>query len=75
MLLPDGYRDHPRRRYPVLWLLHGANGGTDTWIPGIKTLAAGLPAVIVMPDGGKFGMYTDWWNGGRRGHPPGPPTT
>ena len=21
---------------PVLWLLHGANGGTDTWIPGIK---------------------------------------
>ena len=22
-----------------------------------------------MPDGGKFGMYTDWWNGGRRGDP------
>ena len=69
VLLPDGYRDHPRRRYPVLWLLHGANGGTDTWIPGITELAAGLPAVIVMPDGGKFGMYADWWNGGRRGDP------
>lgn len=69
VLLPDGYRGHPRRRYPVLWLLHGAGGGTDTWIPGIATLAAGLPAVIVMPDGGKFGMYADWWNGGRRGDP------
>src|SRR6185503_16922369 len=65
-----------KRRYPVLWLLHGANGGTDTWIPGttnlaggITKLAAGLPAIIVMPDGGKAGMYTDWLNGGRRGDP------
>jgi S-formylglutathione hydrolase FrmB len=69
VLLPDGYRDHPSERYPVLWLLHGANGGTDTWIPGITKLAAGLPAVIVMPDGGTFGMYVDWWNGGARGGP------
>ncbi len=69
ILLPDGYREHPRRRYPVLWLLHGAAGGTDTWIPGITELAAGLPAVIVMPDGGKFGMYADWWHGGQRGDP------
>ncbi len=43
VMLPDGYRSHPTRRYPVLWLLHGANGGTDTWIPGITELAAGLP--------------------------------
>ena len=53
----------------MLWLLHGAAGGTDTWIPGITKLAAGLPAVIVMPDGGKFGMYADWWHGGQRGDP------
>ena len=76
VLLPDGYRAKGKRRYPVLWLLHGANGGTDTWIPGttnlaggIPTLAAGLPAVIVMPDGGVAGMYADWLNGGRRGDP------
>ena len=69
VLLPDGYDDHPDRRYPVLWLLHGANGGTDTWIPGIETLAKDLPAIVVMPDGGRFGMYTDWWNDGTRGDP------
>ena len=39
---PTGYADHPEQRYPVLWLLHGANGGTDTWIPGITELLAGL---------------------------------
>ena len=69
VLLPAGYDDHPHRRHPVLWLLHGANGGTDTWIPGITTLAAGLDAVVVMPDGGLLGMYTDWWNGGARRDP------
>jgi S-formylglutathione hydrolase FrmB len=69
VLLPDGYRADSKRGYPVLWLLHGANGGTDTWIPGITTLAAGLPAIVVMPDGGQFGMYMDWWNGGVRGAP------
>jgi S-formylglutathione hydrolase FrmB len=69
VLLPAGYDDHPERRYPVLWLLHGANGGTDTWLPKIVDQAAGLPAVVVMPDGGEFGMYVDWWNGGARGGP------
>jgi S-formylglutathione hydrolase FrmB len=75
VLLPDGYDAHSKRGYPVLWLLHGANGGTDSWIPGttrlagITKLAAGFPGIIVMPDGGLFGMYTDWWNDGTRGNP------
>jgi S-formylglutathione hydrolase FrmB len=75
IFLPDGYDAHSKRGYPVLWLLHGANGGTDTWIPGtthlagIPKLAAGFPGIIVMPDGGMFGMYADWWNGGVRGDP------
>jgi len=69
VLLPAGYDEHPRRRYPLLWLLHGANGGTDTWLPGIADLAAGLQAILIMPDGGTFGMYTDWWNDGARGNP------
>ena len=69
VLLPDGYRGDSKRGYPVLWLLHGANGGTDTWIPGITTLAAGFEGIVVMPDGGFFGMYMNWWNGGVRGGP------
>lgn len=76
VLLPDGYDARSKRGYPVLWLLHGANGGTDTWLPGttrlaggIPKLAAGFPGIVVMPDGGLLGMYTDWWNGGARGDP------
>jgi S-formylglutathione hydrolase FrmB len=69
VLLPDGYGAGADRRYPVLWLLHGASGGTDTWLPGIKTLMAGFPGIIVMPDGGRYGMYTNWWNGGLRADP------
>lgn len=69
VLLPAGYDENPDRAYPVLWLLHGANGGADTWASNIKELAAELPAVIVMPDGGTFGMYMDWWHDGARGNP------
>jgi S-formylglutathione hydrolase FrmB len=75
VLLPDGYDAHSKRGYPVLWLLHGANGGADSWVSsisnfrGIAKLAAGFPGIVVMPDGGLFGMYTNWWNGGRRGDP------
>lgn len=72
VLLPPGYDERPDERWPVLWLLHGANGGTDTWIPGVvdDLAAAGVPpAIVVMPDGGTFGMYTNWWNGGQRGGP------
>lgn len=69
VLLPDGYDTNPDRAYPVLWLLHGANGGADTWASGIEELAAGLPAIIVMPDGGTFGMYMDWWQDGARANP------
>lgn len=72
VLLPDGYDRHSNHRYPVTWLLHGAGGGTDNWIGdprGLKKLLRGLPGIIVMPDGGRYGMYMNWWNGGIRGRP------
>lgn len=69
VLLPDGYDENPDRAYPVLWLLHGANNGADKWASNIEELAADLPAVIVMPDGGTFGMYMDWWHEGARANP------
>ena len=72
VLLPAGYDNHPRRHYPVLWLLHGAGGGTNNWLgPNVPVARdfAGFPGIIVMPDGGVFGMYLDWWNNGHRGEP------
>ena len=68
VLLPDGYDPDSKRRYPVLWLLHGAFEGADQWL-GFTERAAGMRAILVMPDGGSFGMYADWWNDGARGDP------
>jgi S-formylglutathione hydrolase FrmB len=67
--LPDGYEARSKRRYPVLWLLHGAFEGADRWRDNFAELAADMPAILVMPDGARFGMYADWWNEGARGDP------
>ena len=57
---PPGYDQHPRARYPVLYLLHGYGDNEATWTgagraPWIadNLLAAGkaTPMIIVMPDG------------------------
>ncbi|MFG2212437.1 alpha/beta hydrolase [Streptomyces sp. NPDC048638] len=64
VLLPDDYHTSGRT-YPVLYLFHG--GGTDqdfmTWdrLPngGIRAWTAGKPVIVVMPDGGHAGWYSN----------------
>jgi S-formylglutathione hydrolase FrmB len=70
VLLPNGYaRSH--RRYPVLYLLHGASDDFTSWTRSgdVVRATAGLPLIVVMPDGGRGGWYADWRNGGRGGPP------
>jgi S-formylglutathione hydrolase FrmB len=73
VLLPDGYGSDARHRYPVLYLLHGGNDDYTSWTaPGkgdAERLTAGLPLIVVMPDAGKGGWYTDWFNNGAFGRP------
>ncbi len=70
VMLPDGY--DRRRTYPLLLLLHGAGDTYETWAkPGngdIRETAAGLNAIVVMPDAAT-GFYTNWWRDGLRGDP------
>jgi S-formylglutathione hydrolase FrmB len=70
VLLPDGY--DAAKAYPLLVLLHGANGSYRVWSePGLGQVAKtarGFGGIIVMPEGGT-GMYVDWWNAGRRDGP------
>jgi S-formylglutathione hydrolase FrmB len=73
VLLPDGYASS-KRRYPVLYLLHGCCGGTTgfrSWTDqmGAEALTVGLPLIVVMPDGGANGGYVNWWNSGAQGPP------
>ncbi|SOD67817.1 S-formylglutathione hydrolase FrmB [Streptomyces zhaozhouensis] len=60
VLLPDDYASG--RRYPVLYLFHGGGIGQDFMSfdrAGIRELTAGRPLIVVMPDGGPAGWYSN----------------
>jgi poly(3-hydroxybutyrate) depolymerase len=69
VLTPDGF-DPDRDHLPVLWLLHGGFGSSADWTTAgdAEALTADLPMIVVMPDAGTGGWYTDWL----RGTPEGP---
>lgn len=74
VLLPEGYDPKGSRRYPVLYLYHGGGGNQTEWTtPASKGdaegLTKGLPLIVVMPEGGMAGGYSDWHNGGAGGPP------
>jgi len=76
--LPPGYDDNTDRRYPVLYLLHGAWGWEWDWpCKGSAAETAGRmidsgeiePIIIVMPNDGlrKMGtLYVNWADGSAR---------
>ena len=71
VLLPSGYAAAKSRRYPVLYLLHGASDNYGAWTRSgdVQRTTAGQPLIVVMPDGGRGGWYTNWYNGGAGGAP------
>ena len=72
VLLPTGYRPDARRRYPVLYLLHGALEDESAYTDqdfGLREYTRQLPLIVVMPDSGTGGGYVNWWNFGRGGPP------
>ena len=71
VLLPADYAAHPTERYPVLYLLNGSVDNYTSWTKegNAEALTAGLPLIVVMPDGGGGGFYSDWYNGGAGGPP------
>jgi S-formylglutathione hydrolase FrmB len=62
VLLPNGYDDSGATRYPVLFLLHGSFGKYSDWATnGVADLVGDLPLIVVMPDDGIDGSYSDWY--------------
>lgn len=76
LLLPPGWSRTATRTWPVLWLLHGGTGalghsGHTAWTVNtdVEILTGDADVIVVMPDGGRCGNYTDWWNHGNGGPP------
>jgi S-formylglutathione hydrolase FrmB len=65
LLLPKGYRRQENKQLPVLYLLHGCCDSYVSWTRStdIAKLSAGRNLLVVMPDGGKVGFYSDWQRG------------
>jgi enterochelin esterase-like enzyme len=58
--LPPGYNANGTKRYPVLYLLHGAGGDEDAWMTmgraniimdNLIAAAKAVPMIVVMPNG------------------------
>ena len=71
LLLPTALADDPDATYPVLYLLHGAWDDYTSWTreTDVADLTADLDLLVVMPEAGEDGFYSDWWNGGEGGPP------
>ena len=74
VLLPADYATG-HRAYKVLYLLHGHGGGADDWWQKADTnhtplegIVGNLPLILVMPDGGYDGWYSDWYGVDVDGH-------
>ncbi|MFE9748132.1 alpha/beta hydrolase [Saccharothrix saharensis] len=71
VLTPPGWSPTASRTWPVLYLLQGVGDDYTSWTreTDVEELSATHDVLVVMPDGGRAGWYTDWWNGGRGGTP------
>src|SRR6267378_4411486 len=62
VLVPRGYDPSSSTRYPVLYLLHGALGSYRDWpAHGVEGLVGDTRMIVVMPDDGPDGSYSDWY--------------
>jgi diacylglycerol O-acyltransferase / trehalose O-mycolyltransferase len=71
LLLPAGFDAKPAKTWPVLYLLHGATDSHEGWTQNsdVEKFTATTDLLVVMPDGGDWGWYSDWWNQGAGGPP------
>lgn len=72
LLTPEGWNPADRsRHWPTLWLLHGCCGDYTSWTArtDVARTDSLRDVLVVMPEGGWNGWYSDWWNHGRGGDP------
>jgi diacylglycerol O-acyltransferase / trehalose O-mycolyltransferase len=68
LLLPADWDRFPRREWPTLYLLHGCcdgDTGYRSWTNNtdVEELTADSDVLVVMPEAGPVGFYSDWLDG------------
>jgi diacylglycerol O-acyltransferase/trehalose O-mycolyltransferase len=67
LLTPAGWTRSARRRWPVLYLLHGCCDTYQSWTRStdVEQLPQLRDVLVVMPEGGDVGFYSNWRDGPR----------
>jgi diacylglycerol O-acyltransferase / trehalose O-mycolyltransferase len=65
LLTPDGWSRHAKRRWPVLYLLHGCCDTYVSWTRSsdVARIRALRQVLVVMPEAGWIGAYSNWRTG------------
>ena len=65
LLLPPDWDARPDTRWPVLYLLHGCCDDYTSWTrqTDVAALTAGTDVLVVMPEAGPDGYYSNWLSG------------
>jgi S-formylglutathione hydrolase FrmB len=72
LLTPNGWeRRHRGDRWPVFYLLHGCCDTYDSWTreTDVEELRQLREVLVVLPEAGPVGWYSDWCNHGAGGPP------
>ena len=71
LLLPEGFDEGGDDAWPVLYLLQGAFDDYTSWTreTDVEELDDLSDVLVVMPDAGSIGYYSDWWHDGAGGVP------
>jgi diacylglycerol O-acyltransferase / trehalose O-mycolyltransferase len=69
LLTPVGWASSARRRWPVLYLLHGCCDTYESWTRStdVEHLPQLRDVLVVMPEGGDVGFYSNWRDGAALG--------
>ncbi len=65
IILPKSWKSKRNARFPVVYLLHGGDDDYTSWTreTDVEDLTRNSEALIVMPDAGRNGYYSDWFAG------------
>ena len=71
LLTPDGWNPRRHKDWPTFYLLHGCCDTYESWTlqTDVEDLAQLRNVLVVMPEAGPVGWYSDWWNYGQGGSP------
>ncbi|XRQ04241.1 alpha/beta hydrolase [Actinomadura welshii] len=71
VMVPKGWKANSSKTWPVVYAYHGGNNNYTSWTKdsNIEQIIGPYNAMVVMPEGGWNGSYTNWYNGGKGGIP------